>query len=113
MGSEPRSWEEANEWCQDKGYELASIESAEENGMAVYATGGETVWIGGTNPSGDNVNWEWSYGAAWDYTNWFAPSDEPSHNNEQCVQLYGTPNEGFWNDNTCSKEFRPLCRIGR
>merc|ERR1719412_1695408 len=66
------------------------------------------MWIGGMNPSGDNVNWEWTDGSAWDYQTW--KPNEPNSMGEQYVRMIKNNRNGKWADAGGAFKYRPLCR---
>ena len=116
LGDKSVSWTEAKDWCQERGYELASIRNAAENSVAAQwgADVDSDMWIGG-NQLATFGEWEWLDGTEWgSYANWDSSNGwmEPNNANqavptEECLQLY---QRGTWNDLPCTETHRPLCR---
>lgn len=96
----------AKAYCEDLGYELASIHSDEEN-LAASRACSSSCWIGGFSNDNTNEDFYWVDGTAWDYTNWDAGEPNDWADSEDCVEMVHT---GLWNDNSCSKAFQPMCR---
>ena len=66
------NWQDAEEFCFKSGSHLASIHSKEENDFIVHDladSGATEMWVGGMLGQ-DGVQWTWSDGTTWDYTNW-------------------------------------------
>jgi hypothetical protein len=111
------TWTAARTYCTRFGYQLATVESAAENGW-LTATARSTLsadaWWIGLAAFGGGDTWGWADGSPAAYRNW-APG-EPNHTTTNaCVQLMMqtaltrnhyppmTP-EGAWNDTGCSGE---------
>ena len=109
------SWMKANKWCDDQGWDLASIHSVADNNGALMSAASEHVWIGGVRSYADTTQWVWSDGSAWSFVKWH--SGEPNNHNgnaENCMMLYAAGGQsGTWNDGTCSDQHYPLCRKTR
>lgn len=105
VGDTVGSWDEADKWCTDRGFKLASIHDAEDNVVAA-AMGlalGNDMWLGGRRSA--DGDFEWSDGTAWDYEWWYP--GEPNNQNEKCLMLYQS---AMWNDRNCDKDgHRALC----
>ena len=110
LGDKSVSWTEAKDWCQERGYELASIRNAAENSVAAQwgADVDSDMWIGG-NQLATFGEWEWLDGTEWgSYANWDSSYGWTEPNGDgQCMELYPG---GTWNDRNCQTEQRPLCR---
>jgi len=105
-GPSAMSFSSAKSYCRNRGMTLASIRSSSENAMALAEC--NNCWIGGHSIGNSQYDFEWVDGSSWSYTNW--NSGEPNNylwTNEDCVHMYSN---GKWNDNLCSKSYRPLCR---
>jgi len=96
----------AEETCKDRGMQLASIHSQEENSFLHNLTYGYTTWIGLVDQTGTK-EFAWSDGSALDYENWFTnePGDDPDYN---CVFLWGA--DGGWFDTACRVLYGVVCR---
>ena len=111
LGDTRGSWDEAKDWCQEEGHELASIRDAAENTAAAHwglEAGNGGMWIGG-NREDDLAVWQWLDGTEWSYTNWDSTYgwDEPNGDGK-CLELYPG---GTWNDLPCGQSDKlPLCR---
>jgi len=106
------NWPDAQEECQARGGNLATIESDAEN-MLVWETFGKTTctsfWIG-YNDRETEGKMRWASGSGSKFTKWRTES-EPSNSggNEDCVYigaacLFGFPNSAWedkWNDGGC------------
>lgn len=68
------TWREAEEFCQEQGGHLVSINSSEEQKFVVSLTKKESsiegVWIGGYCTKDDTKTWNWTDGSDFDYKNW-------------------------------------------
>jgi len=109
-GNEPFSWLDANKWCQEEGWQLASIHSATELATALATANGQGVWLGGVRSYVDRSQWQWSDRTQWRYSNWNLgePNDGGSTGQPQaCTQMYSS---GKWDDLWCDYERVPLCR---
>lgn len=110
----PRSWEDQKAFCQDKGFQLISIETQEEENAIYAAWGKETYyWTSLTDIRRENVY-------VWNttdvplnpgYANWdFAQPDGPrdcSTDDHDCVHLNWLG--GGWNDDACSSTYQAIC----
>ncbi len=85
ISSGPDNFDGAKGNCQSKSGTLASILSAGENGfvqqlLANELTGGDNVWLGGTDEKSPNDStvgtYKWLTGEPWGYQNW-QPGGEP------------------------------------
>lgn len=117
VGDEKVSWLEAETWCLEQGYHLASIHSAEENAAVSAACPDDKCWAGLQCIDGDQFEWRWSDGTDFDYDNWYTnePNNEMNPTNEDCVEMYGADvgaeYNGFWNNHQCSELHYPICRV--
>jgi len=102
-----RNFDASRSFCKSIGGDLASIHSSAVNNFLKGVVGDFVSWIGGWNPSGDNVVYEWVDGTAWDYTQWAI--DEPHSNAERCVMYVGL-GRGQWSDTRCSNALGVLCQ---
>ena len=73
-------------------------------------TGGQvTVWMGLFRRH-DGSGWLWTDGTPVDFTNWRDGEPNNADGGEHCGSLY-MPDEGEWNDDTCSDKLFFLCQI--
>lgn len=103
------SWEDAESYCNDLGGHLISINSADEQSLALelaQSTGKDNAWTGGYL-SADDV-WTWTDGSSFSYTNWDASQPDCYDGTEFYIRFssrdisYTETNwiayEGKWND---------------
>ncbi|AWO97282.1 putative galactose-specific lectin nattectin-like [Scophthalmus maximus] len=89
----PKTWTEAEIYCQFDGANLASIQSYEENHFLMSLTRGDThnfpqTWIGGFDAIEPGY-WMWSDGSKFYYENWYN-TDKMYNRNETCLRMnYG------------------------
>ena len=114
-------WNEANEFCQDIGSNLASIHSSYEFILAQEVCTGSDCWIGLTDIDSEGV-WTWDDGSITDYgfvnNNNTKPTTgtnpwgyyEPNNyaGNEDCTHLGWS--DGLWNDAACTNGYLPICQ---
>ncbi len=120
MGAFVLTWDLARTFCQDIGYDLASIETAEEwawlDPWLVGHAGGVPVWIGLQRES-EMAPWVWVSGAPVDFTVWQDGQPNNSVGNENCVDARMLPSQIYvWSDRPCdgfmSAEVYVLCEAG-
>ena len=107
VGDEYMSWNDAEDWCNDQGYHLASIHNDDQNAAALTMC--TDCWIGLQCIDNNQYDFEWTDGSDWDYSNW--NENEPNNwqnTNEDCAHMYAS---GYWNDNSCDNTYRPLCAV--
>ena len=106
-------WNIARKTCQDLAADLAIITSATENNFIfdlirsqqTVTDGG--AWLGLCRKDDNKFYWIDDTPLEGQYSAW--ASDEPSSNDEKCVQMYGKgPREGKWNDEPCSLSEKDL-----
>lgn len=112
---EPRAsktWSEAAKDCQERGGDLATITSKEENDAVMKLINsrfrGLNVWLG-INDMVKEGRWMLSNGLGQvKYTNWH--KGEPNNlGKEHCAIMYGK--HGTWNDTKCSKKYAYVCQV--
>ena len=92
--------DEANEFCHDKGYKLASIKNKEkENKILSIAPKGNRYWIDGRYLEHKDPSWRWQEGDKFTYTNWGVGEPNNLENGESYLLLDHTKEKAFWNDN--------------
>ncbi|XP_015226382.1 PREDICTED: ladderlectin-like [Cyprinodon variegatus] len=85
----PKTWTEAEFYCQFEGANLASVHSDEENHFIQSLTRGNThsfpqTWIGGSDAIQLNL-WMWSDGSKFHYENWF--NDNHEKKDARCLKM--------------------------
>ncbi|XP_067379262.1 aggrecan core protein-like isoform X2 [Channa argus] len=80
----PKSWVDAEVYCQFDKANLASVHSPTENHFIMSLTGGNTknfpqTWLGGFDAIEPGY-WMWSDGSDFNYRNWF--DDRPKHDDD-------------------------------
>lgn len=106
----PKSWAEAESYCQFEEGNLASIHSYKENHFLQTLTRGDThdfphTWVGGTNAV-DTFFWMWSDGSRFVYENWF--DDDEEEREDSCLKI----NSGYqyeWASSSCKDELPFVC----
>ncbi len=92
--------DEANKFCRDKGYKLASIKNKdEENKILSLVEKGYRYWIDGRHLKNTDSSWKWQEGVKFTYTNWGAGEPNNLKNGESYLILDFTEEKAFWNDN--------------
>ena len=87
-------WEDAQDYCQNLGGELASATSSDINDFLTTLTE-DMAWIGGYKDT--DGNWNWSDGSTFDYTNWY--TDQPDNARGEQDKIYiNFKTVGFWDD---------------
>ena len=108
-----KTWQEANETCQEMDSHLALSKSLDENEFIAVEVGRpeSRVWIGLRRSEGEFV---WSDGSKSDYTNWgrFEPKDA-SVVGRDCVSLL--PEDIFysWEVRNCDDRQAFICERGK
>ncbi|XP_061566068.1 ladderlectin [Cololabis saira] len=85
----PKTWAEAEFYCQFDRANLASVHSYEENHFIQSLTRGDThhfpqTWIGGSDAVRQEF-WMWTDGSEFHYENW--GSDDSSGKTERCLKM--------------------------
>ena len=96
--SELKTWEEAEEFCEELGGHLATSTSAEKNEFLVNFANGKAVWLGTTDKETEGV-WKWITGEELSYTNWNRGEPNDAGGREDYAELYAS---GYWNDMTAT-----------
>jgi len=119
-----RSWNQAEQWCQDISFSgLSHLASVTSDAIHQYVLEGmkkrglDFVWLGGTDKIKEGT-WSWTDGSPFEFTNWSRgePNNwkiEPNEPNEDCMHmdrlgLLGQ-DRGKWNDLRCDTELHFLC----
>ena len=93
-------WEDAQDYCQNLGGELASVTSSDINDFLTTLTE-DPAWVGGYKNDG---NWNWSDGSTFDYTNWAStPTQQPDNagGDQDKIQINWRSSQigvGYWDD---------------
>uniref|UniRef100_A0A3P9ID59 C-type lectin domain-containing protein n=1 Tax=Oryzias latipes TaxID=8090 RepID=A0A3P9ID59_ORYLA len=91
--SSPKTWAQAEKFCQSIGANLASVRNRFENRKLLRLIKKKQgrftpAWIGGSDAQTNGI-WFWSDGSNYQYTNW-CPKEPNNHNGQQkCLQLNG------------------------
>ena len=106
-----QSWDEAMEYCKERGGYLAVINNSDEN-QAVFdymvSKGYDCAFFGLTNPGGDD-GWHYINGDTSDFRDWGVNSrgvEEPNNadGDEIHVELDTHMDSGYWNDARFGKQ---------
>ena len=108
----PVDWEDARAGCRDVGYELATIDGAEEQAFVwdKASAGGEAGYWIGINDVASEGDYRWSDGTPVTFTAWFEgqPNDGAAGASEDCGFMTRDL-DGAWSDGTCSLSFGAIC----
>jgi len=106
-----RSWDAAESHCNDLGGHLASIHSRQEHDFITSLTNDLTqyVWIG-ANTEKFGLNWAWTDGSYFKYSNWGSGQPNQSGGAQHCMDLLASSGRK-WNDNQCHKKVDSVCKI--
>ena len=113
---EDATWYDARSFCLGYGFDLASMNDAEENSWvgaelaAHFDPFDPQAWIGFTDEA-EEGRWAWANGDPVTFTSW-APGEPNDAGNEDCVvnEYNGMP--GLWNDWSCTMEWPFVCESG-
>jgi len=103
---EDMSWTEANEMCiaLDPEAALTSILSQDENDFIQSFTNGAASWIGGNDIAEEGV-WRWVDDdtlVETSFTNWDETQPDNTDDNQNCMRMGVTWEEGAWDDYYCN-----------
>ena len=70
-------------------------------------------WIGGRRDPANRVNWKWSDGTSWGYTNWASGGLNDAGGVEDCARMFENNDLGQWNDRVCSNKRTFVCKKGK
>ena len=101
------SWTDGLQWCRNRKWDLAAINSAAENAFIVgyrddYANN-NYLWIGISDIDIEGT-FVWSNGDPVTYVNW--ASYEPD-GSDDCGCIFRA--SATWYENTCTNHYRPIC----
>ncbi|XP_040887714.1 ladderlectin [Toxotes jaculatrix] len=106
----PKTWTEAEIYCQFDGANLASVHSYEENHFVMSLTRGNTydfpeAWIGGSDVIHPGF-WMWSDGSKFDYENWY----DEHHDEEEgsCLKM-NYEYDLKWFHSPCNESYPFVC----
>jgi len=112
------TWAEAEAVCNSKilgggPVHLASVHSEEENSF-VSSLIKENSWLGGHDRHKDG-DWTWSDGSPFNYRNWGKgePNNQGASKDEDCLELYTSKYSNEWNDVSCSRKMKFVCKSSR
>ena len=99
-GTDTKSWNDAEEFCQEEGGHLASVNTPAIQDYVVdelKSRGLNSAWFGGNDIEEEGV-WKWTDGTPWEFTNW-GPHSPNNANGQDCFQY----DMGYeWDDAGCS-----------
>ncbi|XP_050976622.1 CD209 antigen-like protein A isoform X1 [Labeo rohita] len=103
ISSELKNWIESRTYCTEKGADLISINSSEEQDFIKKVPGDTGVWIGLSDLNVEDT-WKWVDGSRVTFKFW--RSGEPNgYTKENCVLSYATG----WIDHRCHEAFKWIC----
>ena len=91
-----KTWEEAEEFCEELGGHLATSTSAEKNDFLTTLANGKIIWLGLTDKDNEGT-WQWVTGEELNYTHWSGGEPNDAGRIEDYCELYAS---GYWNDMT-------------
>ena len=105
-------WSTAKVQCEQTGFTLAKIESADENAF-IYDTsrtlGHGDTWLG-LNDLQSEGRWVWADETALGYQNWDGGEPNNGGGGEDCGILLMSPGrESFWDDRPCDRSYHFIC----
>ncbi|XP_028447983.1 galactose-specific lectin nattectin-like [Perca flavescens] len=106
----PKTWPDAETFCQTAGGNLASIHSDEEHGFIKnyikQVTGTyRHSWIGGTDAIQEGT-WLWSDGSKFNYKSFYVGEPNNCCGGENCLVMNSGNN---WNDLACTNQASFVC----
>lgn len=112
--AERKTYAAARADCQQRGGDIASIHSAEENAQAASLVGlGSDAWIGFTDQRAEGT-WVWSDGSPVVYTNWAGGEPNSYLGDEDCAVFWSGGEYGRWYDGygseNCDAALPYVCR---
>lgn len=102
-----RTFQDAREYCQKFGGDLAQLKTREINDFVQTLIGNQSVWFGLTDPE-ENCDYQWIDGSSHNhtFTAWNASDTSLCHANSHCVQLIA---HGRWQEHNCSSPSSFVC----
>ncbi|XP_052062584.1 macrophage mannose receptor 1-like [Mytilus californianus] len=110
--ADQRTWMKSRDFCRERGADLASIHSSEENNFLrnrmIRYRNYENIWVGLNDRDSEN-GFEWSDGSPVDFMMWGTNEPNDKYQQEDCVSInrYGSG----WNDDNCYKTESFICKI--
>lgn len=104
----PRNWDDAQAYCRSYGYDLVTINDAnEENWLhsQEVSRSGTTWWIG-YNDRGFEGSWRWISGLQSNHSNW-TPGEPNNAGGQHCAT--DNYSYGRWDDDNCWKAYPFVC----
>jgi hypothetical protein len=93
-----KTWQDARDFCDERGGYLATITSEAENRFVYDQVGrdGVSLWLGGTDRYSEGT-WEWITGETWDYEHWASDQPDDARSGQDYLQFWAShPSE--WDD---------------
>lgn len=94
------TYDEAAQYCENKGGYLATLTSKEENDFVysyIMQQGCDSAYFGLSDAIREG-NWEWCTGEPFNYSNWHAGEPNGENSYEDYALLYYKFTDGTWND---------------
>ena len=107
--SDTKSWNDAEESCQEEGGHLASVNTNAIEGYVVdelKRRGIDFAWFGGNDIKEEGV-WKWTDHTPWEFTFWGQGQPDNYHGQQHCL-IWGW-NGGKWDDESCSQKKPFVC----
>ncbi len=107
-----KTWTEARSYCTARGYYLATIDDATEDGWidtTADSYSNKEWWIG-LNDLVTEGTFGWASGSTSTYRNWYAGEPNDAGSGEDCTELnQWDPSSTGWNDADCGADRRFVC----
>ena len=102
--TDKESWNDAEEYCQEEGGHLASVNTPAIQEYVKYELkrrSMDSAWFGGNDIEEEGV-WKWTDSTPWEFTDW-APNEPNNYaGQEDCLEQHWEGLELIWNDRPCT-----------
>ena len=99
--TDKESWNDAEEFCQEEGGHLASVNTPAIQEYVKYELkrrSMDSAWFGGNDIEEEGV-WKWTDNTPWEFTSWGPTQPSNAGGNQDCLQY---DMEWKWDDDGCS-----------
>ncbi len=106
-----RTWSQAQVWCRERGYDLVTLNNADEDDDLARGVDDDTEWWMGVSTDGDDYTWSsgapFMYGSVLRSPPW--ARDEPDSDGAQCILR----TRDGWADYSCGISRGFICELTR